>query len=162
MNIKFSYALLLSLCLSNFILFGQAKKDSCCLSKSDLVGVWQRDNELVGSGLAQNFEFYDNNTFVLNLSSMSDDLRDIIQVKGKYRLAEDKMYFTFTSRVIREGKIELTDGGISLNLFEIKSTKVKEIPEPNPKELVDPCYITLISNKQIKLSNEVYFKVKVQ
>jgi hypothetical protein len=144
------------------VLAGQTKKDSCCLSKKDLVGLWQRNNEIVGSGLLENFEFFENDTFVLNLGDMSEDARSIVKLKGKYRLVKDKLYFTITSKTVLEGPIELTDGGISLNLFSITNGKLKEAPELNPKEQTDPCYITLFSSKHIKLNNEVYFKVKLQ
>lgn len=141
-------------------IFAQQNQDSCCISQKELTGIWQRNNKIVGNGLGQNFEFYENGTFVLNLGNESDDLRNTIQLKGKYRLDKDKLFFTITSKTIVEGKIELADGGISLSLFEIVDWKEKEIKELQPKEFKDPCYITLFSEGHIKLNNEVYYKIK--
>ncbi len=139
---------------------GQQKKDSCCLSKKDIIGVWQRNDSIIGSGLGQNFQFFNNNTFVFNIGTDADDARNLIQLKGKYRLNKNMLYLTITSKTILEGKIGIADAGISLNIFSIKDEKAKEIKEPNPKEISDPCYITFFTTKHIKLSNEVYYKVQ--
>lgn len=140
--------------------FAQQKKDSCCISNKDIVGIWQRNYSVVGNGLNQNFEFYDDGTFILNLGSDADDIRDVSRLKGKYRLDKDKLYFTITSKTVIEGKIGIADMGISLSIFEIENGKEKEIPESNPQELTDPCYITLFADSHIKINNEVYFKIK--
>lgn len=143
------------------ITFAQQKKDSYFLSNNDLIGVWQRDSNIIANVLNQNFEFYNNGTFILNLGNEGDDARSIIKLKGKYRLVNDKLIFTIISRTVVEGKLEIGDTGISFGIFVFgEDSKYKEIKEPNPKELVDPCYITLITKSKIKISNETYFKVK--
>lgn len=141
-------------------IFGQQKNDTCCLLKKDIIGTWQRNDSLVGSGLNQNFQFFKNDTFIFNIGSEADDVRNVIQLKGKYRLDKDKIYFTITSRTIVEGPIEIADPGISLNIFSIGKGKVREVPEHNLKELADPCYITLFTNSHIKINQETYYKVK--
>lgn len=138
----------------------QQKKDSCCLLKKDIVGIWQRNDSVIGSGLNQNFQFLDNNSFILNIGNDADDVRNIVQLKGKYRLDRDMLYFTITSRTILEGPIGIADAGISLNIFSIEKGKLKEMSEHNPKEIPDPCYITLFSRKHIKINNEIYYKIK--
>jgi hypothetical protein len=141
-------------------MIAQQKNDSCCLSMKNIIGTWQEDSPIVGSGLNQNFEFFSNGTFILHLGNSGDDVRGINTLKGKYRLDKDKLFFTITSKTIVEGKIGMADGGISLSLFEIEDGKEKEIQETNPKELTDPCYITLFSDRHIKLGNKVYYKLK--
>ena len=141
-------------------LFSQKKKDSCCLVKANIVGTWQRNTSLVGSGLGQNFQFFSDDSFVFNIGDDRDDVRDIIQLKGTYRLTKNMLYFTITSRKIVEGPIEISDPGISLNIFNIGGGKVREVPEKNPKEISDPCYITLFSKAHIKIDQEQYYKVK--
>jgi hypothetical protein len=138
----------------------QMTKDSGRLSKQQIVGIWQRNDSLVGSGLGQNFEFFADHSFVFNIGSEADDVRDIIQLRGKYRLVEDMIYFTITSRKVVEGAIEISDPGISLNIFNIAGSKIREIPEKDPKELADPCYITLVGKSHIKIDQEQYYKVK--
>ena len=123
----------------------QTVKDSAWLSKQQIVGTWQRNDSLVGSGLGQNFQLFADNSFVFNIGGEADDVRDIIQLRGRYRLVKDMLYFTITSRKVVEGAIEISDPGISLNIFNIAGSKIMEIPEKDPKELVDPCYITSVS-----------------
>ena len=138
----------------------QTKKESVWLTPTEIVGTWQRGSKEVGSGLLQNFQFSKNNTFVLNLGNDADDARDIIQLKGKYRLVKDSLFFTITSKKVVEGKIQIADGGISLNLFTISGKNVREIPEKDSKESPDPCYITRISKTHIKISQEQYYKIE--
>ena len=138
----------------------QQKKDSCCLTKQDLIGTWQRDSKTVGNGLNQNFAFFPNDTFVFNIGGERDDVRNIIKLKGRYRLVGDKLYFTILSRTVVEGKLVLSDIGVNLNLFQYeRGSKTREIVDSAPKELVDPCYVTIVKPGNIKLNNEVYFKV---
>ncbi len=138
----------------------QTSRDSCCLSKAEIIGTWQRDNSIVGSGLGQNFIFFKNKSFVLNIGNDADDVRDIIQLKGTYRLINNMIYFTINVKEVIEGPIEISDPGISLNIFNIGGTNVKEMPENNPKELPDPCYITFFNKNHIKIDEEQYYKIK--
>jgi len=138
----------------------QQKKESCCILKKDLIGTWQRNSKIVGSGLNQNFEFSDDGTFIIHLGNNEDDARGIIELKGKYRLDKNKLFFTITSRTIVDGKIGIADMGISLCIFEIENGKVQEIQESNPEEIFEPCYITLFASTHIKINNEIYYKVK--
>lgn len=146
-------------CLSPRQMFSQ-QKDLCCLSKENIIGTWQRNDSIVGNGLNQNFQFFKNNTFIFNIGNDADDMRDIIQLKGRYRIMKDTIYFTITSKTILDGPIEIADPGISLNIFSIGGKKVKEVAERNPKELPDPCYITLFTNTHIKINQENYYKIK--
>lgn len=154
------FVILLIVNISTTQIFAQQKMNLCCLSQKDLIGTWQRDDSIVGSGLNQNFQFFKNDSFIFNIGNDGDDVRNIIKLKGKYRLRKDSLYFTFTSRTIIEGPIEIADPGISLNIFSIVGKKTKEVPEHNPKELRDPCYITLITNNHIKINQENYYKVQ--
>jgi hypothetical protein len=54
----------------------------------------------------------------------------------------------------------MSDPGISMNIFNMAGDKVKEIPEKNPKEFADPCYITFIGKSHIKIDQEQYYKIK--
>lgn len=130
-------------------------KMSCILK-----GVWQRDDSIVGSGLGQNFQFNEDSTFVLNLGTISDDARMLIQLKGRYRLESDNLFFTILSRVVLDGGIELSETCCNLSLFNIAGYGEKEYKEVDPKEMKDPCSIQFISCKQMKLNNEIYFKVE--
>ncbi|MEO8712558.1 MAG: hypothetical protein ABI405_10565 [Parafilimonas sp.] len=153
--------LLFILKISSSQSLAQQITDTCCiLKKEELIGIWQRNDSLIGSGLNQNFQFFKDDSFVLNVGSDDEDLRDIIQLKGKYRISKNELFFTVNSKTIIDGPIEIADAGISLNIFTIKKEKLVEVKEPKAQEISDPCFITLISNKHIKINNEIYYKVK--
>ncbi|HEY4148798.1 MAG TPA: hypothetical protein VGM41_07715, partial [Chitinophagaceae bacterium] len=132
--------------LSSFILvmplFAQTNGGSCCLVKKDIVGIWQRNSDKVGNGLEQNFRFFEDGSFVLNLDSEGEDARGIFTLKGKYRLAKESLYLTILSRtVVEEGKIRIPSSNETLGLFLVEDGKVKEIKEVDPKEDPTPIYI---------------------
>lgn len=141
--------------------FSQEKKTVAYITKEVLVGTWQLGSGTVGIGLNQHFIFRNDGTFILNLYSEGDDARYLTKLKGRYRLVKDELYFTIISRVLADGKLTLGDPGITSSLFQFSSeAKSKELIEPNPKEIPDPCYITVVSRSNIKLNNQVYYKVK--
>lgn len=141
--------------------FAQQKKGTDYLTKDELVGTWQIRSRLIGNGLNQHFVFSKDGTFVLNLYSDGDDARSLLKLKGKYRLTKDELYLTILSKTIVEGELEIGDMAITSSLIQFGAgAKIKEIKEPNPKEMLDPCYISILSRSNIKLNNEVYYKVK--
>ena len=153
------------LLLSSFILvtqlFGQKKKDSCCIARKDLVGVWQRDSKRVGNGLEQNFRFFDDGTFVVHFANDNEDARGIYGLKGKYRLVKNQIYFTILSRTVVEGgKIVTAESNETSYIFSIEGGTVKEIKEVDPKELPDPVYIIIKPDGHIELGNETYYKIR--
>ena len=140
-------------------IFAQQKNDTVYLSQKDIIGTWQRNNSIVGDNLNQNFIFYKNGTFALYLTNDDEDVRNIIKLKGLFRLNKGKIYFTITSRIVMDGEIET--GGIGMDGFIfgiVVNGQLKEIPESNPQEL-EPCYITVFDQKHIKINNEEYFKI---
>ncbi|HTI92790.1 MAG TPA: hypothetical protein VL727_19470 [Puia sp.] len=77
----------------------QAKKDSCCLAQKDLEGVWQRDQQGIGNGLEQNFRFYPDQSFFLDMASNDgEDARGIVSLQGKYRLVRNRLYLTVSDK----------------------------------------------------------------
>lgn len=156
---KIIYTFLLIITCSQ--VFSQKKKDVSYITKDELIGTWQRGSNLVGNGLNQHFVFNKDGSFVLNLDSDGDDARSLIKLKGKYRLTKDELYLTILSKTLIEGELEVGSEGITSNLLQFgANSKIKEIKEPNPKEMLDPCYITVINRSKIKLNNQVYYKIK--
>lgn len=143
-------------CISAVHSFAQQKS----FSKKDLAGRWQRNDSIVGSGLQQNFQFFENNKFILNIGNDADDAVSIIQLKGTFQLKGDTLLFTITSRVIVEGPLTIAEPGLSLNLFDIGG-KPREVAEKHPKQL-DPCFITVFTKRHIRINNERYYKVNAK
>lgn len=151
---------ILILLIFNCTVFGQTRNNNNHVHLLSLIGVWQFGDPHVGNGLNQNFEFYSNGKFVFHVGKNGDDLVSTTQVKGKYRLFKDSLFFTFTSRVILSGgKIGTVDRGLDDGIFEFEGAKQKEIFETNPKEDIDPVIIIIISKNHIKVNNEAYYRI---
>jgi len=141
--------------------FAQDKKVNGYVTKEELVGTWQKGSKVVGSAMNQNFVFGKDGTFVLNLDSEGDDARNLIKLRGKYRLVKDELYLTILSRTYIDGDLEMGGMGMTFSLLQFGSnSKMREVKEANPKEMLDPCNIAVISRTNIKLNNQVYYKVK--
>lgn len=121
---------------------------------SQIIGLWQKDSKIVGSGLAQNFRFFSNGKFIFSLSSF-EDARMLNSFKGKYRIEKESIIFTIKSKLIVDGNIVVGDFGFE-PLFVIDG-KIKEIPIKSPKE--ENIEIKILSNTEIKIGNEHYFKI---
>ena len=141
----------------------QTKKE-IFITKKELIGTWQKDFDRVGNGLNQSFQFFSDSRFIMTVGKFGDDAVSTIKLKGKYRLEGDKIFFTITSKTVVDGELVMVDPGVDSGIFQYgENSTIKEIKEPHPKEMVDPCYITYIKHGKIALNtNEVYYKVYVQ
>jgi hypothetical protein len=132
------------------------------ISNTEIVGVWQINNSIVGNGLAECFRFYPNGKFIYEYDP-SDDTRNIIKLKGHYRIDDNQLFFTVVSRIERAGgKIATGAGGTDEYLFTFDNDIIKEIIEQQPKEL-DPLIISKVVRKlkqiNMYINNRRYYKV---
>jgi len=139
----------------------QTKKDSCCLVQKDLEGVWQRGQKGVGNGLEQNFRFYPDQSFFLDMASNDgEDARGIVSLQGKYRLVKNKLYLTVLARsVLQGGKVVMLNQQESTSIFGIEGGTVKLINEVDPKEMAVPLFISFLRDGGILLGSETYYKL---
>lgn len=150
----------LTLCFSNSV---EAQKyvHSNSIGISGLIGRWQRNTNMVGNGLGQNFQFFKDSSFILHLGDDGDDARRVVSLKGKYLIKKDALFFTILSQTeIIGGKVAVDPDayGLSFHIFNIDSGKLVEFPVKNP--IVEaPCYITIINKSCIKLDNETYYRI---
>lgn len=125
----------------------------------DLAGIWQRGSEVVGNGLGQNFQFSPDGQFVLNAEDERDDLRVIMQVKGKYRLFKDQIYFTILSKKVLDGGEIWVGDTLDGNVFSIQGAQIIDVKIANPKEIQDGCTIRVLNYNHIRVINVDYYRV---
>jgi len=106
-------------------IFAQQKKNVIYLTKEEFVGTWQKGSKVVGSGLNQHFVFNKDGKFILNLYSNGDDARNLLKIKGKYRLFQNELYLTITSRLVADGEIVVGDMAITSSLLQFNVIKIK-------------------------------------
>jgi hypothetical protein len=126
MKIKFIFLFVLSFST----LFAQNNKQ--VISQDSLIGIWQADNNLLAAGLADNYQFFKDNTFKFNFNSMSCGLRRLWSILGNYKLINNELILTVTSTLesvgghIEAGGTEEGENGFMLVGDEIKIINQKE------------------------------------
>ena len=63
------------------LIVGQVYCQTTKLVENRIVGTWQKDSKIIGSGLAQYFRFFSNDKFVFKTSSF-EDARMLNALKG--------------------------------------------------------------------------------
>lgn len=135
------------------------------ISETDIIGIWQLNSPSIGANLLECFRFYSDGKFIYEYDG-SDDTRNIIKLKGTYRLDNnryDRLFFTITSRIERiGGKIISGAVGTDEFLFVFDNDSTKETIEKIPNEL-DPLFISKINKKSnqidLYINNRKYYKV---
>jgi len=136
------------------LIVGQVYCQTTKLVENRIVGTWQKDSKIIGSGLAQYFRFFSNDKFVFKTSSF-EDARMLNALKGNYKLKDNKLFFKITSKIINNGNVEIGEPGFE-PLFQMDG-KLKKVVIKHPKTI--DCEIKFISDEHIVINNENYYKV---
>ena len=102
------------------------------ISQDSLIGIWQADNNLLAAGLADNYQFFKDNTFKYNFNSMSCGLRRLWSILGNYKLMNNELILTINSTFesvgghIEAGGIEEGEKGFVIVGDEMKIIDQKE------------------------------------
>lgn len=130
------------------------------LTIKNITGVWQFGSPRLGDEINQNFIFFNNGNFIFNNGKHGDDVVSTLQLKGRYRFNQNRMYFTIISRIIADhSTIGVVNPNLDFGIFQYIDGGPKEILEKNPKEIEDPADITIINLNHIKINDEDYYKV---
>jgi len=132
------------------------------VSKTDIVGVWQFGSPTIGAYVMENFQFSKNGKFIYNYEP-EDDTRNIVQLKGTYRMEKSLLFFTVTSRKERVGGgLEAAALGTDEYLFVFNNDSTRVVRYKNPKEL-NPLEILDVKKTaksfSIHINNRVYYKL---
>jgi hypothetical protein len=103
------------------------------LTNIELIGVWQKGSEIVGSGYSDCYQFYPNGKFIFNFSQ-SNDSRRIISIQGYYRLDKDSLITKIESRTEKIGGY-IRRGFLGYEAeWCLDSAKTKVFKQSNTKE----------------------------
>jgi hypothetical protein len=133
------------------------------LKQPDLIGVWQINSEIVGSGLNAYFQFYPKGKFIYNTNGY-DELNPLRSISGEYKIDHNILYlkireykhlagykivesspaFQFGHFILDGGKVVISKQiDSSYSEHEVKITKSKKVA----------------LKKCISIDSEIYFKV---
>src|ERR1700722_15320553 len=76
--------------LFSFFIAAATNCYSQSITKTELIGTWQRDTSLVGSGYLDNYKFFKNGRFDFEPSE-AEGLRLLIYFRGNYKLIGDTL-----------------------------------------------------------------------
>lgn len=133
------------------------------ISDTNIVGLWQLGSPVVAAYIGENFRFFKNGEFIYHYDP-SSDTRNIIALKGTYRLVDSSLYLTIKFRVVRSGgKIQAGSLGQDIYLFGLYDTVTKDEAEKGSVELAPiDIYQVKISRSNIlnvKINNRRYFRI---
>jgi len=163
---KLAFLLILSVQMFSIKVVAQVTTKSLLgqpgISQADIVGRWQISSPHTGDNPLENFQFFKNGTFIYNYET-EDDTRNITQLKGKYRMEKNCLFFTVTSRKERiGGALETGALGTDEYLFVFDNDSTRVVRYKKPKEL-DPVFILDVKKTteffKIKINNRIYYKL---
>lgn len=131
--------------------------------KSSLTGVWNA-SENVGSGLNNNFRFFDDGRFEFHTNEMLCDLR-YLGCSGKYSLEQKKLKFVIdTEWVIEGGTKQKSTGSCASDSEIVGGREVKRAAESGLTRTYDFSGIsTLIQTfderEVISIDNKIYWLI---
>jgi hypothetical protein len=139
--------------LSFSTLFAQNNKQA--ISQDSLIGIWQADNNLLAAGLADNYQFFKDNTFKYNFNSMSCGLRRLWSILGNYKLINNELILTINSTFESVGG-HIIAGGTEEgeNGFQIVDDKM-EIKNQDKPSII---HFALDNNDEKEHSLEINFR----
>jgi hypothetical protein len=133
------------------------------ISNSELIGIWQADNNDEGSGWSDVYRFFNDGKFIFN-PSQYDGLKRIIAINGTYRIKDNILYLNITSttemfggNIVRSTLTTLSDS------LEISGGRINEVKYPDrEEELIEIQDYLVIEIKKtfIVLDNRRYFKMR--
>lgn len=151
-----------------FILFSLSLYGQNCLQEdihkpSELIGIWQADNNEDGSAWPDVYRFFDNKKFIFN-PNQYDGLKRIFAINGTYRIVENKLYLKVISTTeIEGGHIVRSTITTLSDSWEIVGGKEKEVKQRNKDEEfieIQQCNNDISKESCIILDGRKYYKMQ--
>jgi hypothetical protein len=158
---KAFFILLNAFCVVSCSLYAQQKLKTVPLTQSQLVGIWQVNTPIVGSGLGAYFQFYKDGRFIYNTSGY-DNLNPLCNIFGSYKLLDGNTigFKVDSSRQLIGAQIGAADG-FQGGTFVLDGGKVVTFPQRGTKyESHDVSVHSKGRNiKCIVIDNDKYYKL---
>jgi hypothetical protein len=95
------YSIRVILVISIFFNLSYNKLNAQNLKKEDLIGIWQYGSSEINSGWFDNYQFFNNGSFVFN-TNQNDGLKRVINIGGTFSLKSDTLflYINFSKELL--------------------------------------------------------------
>jgi hypothetical protein len=112
------------------------------LKKENIVGIWQANTNIIGSGYQETYQFFINGNFIFH-TNQNDGLQRILEIKGSYILVADTIYLKVKSTIEKiGGKICRSEITTLSDSWEIIDCQLKEINQSSYEVqniIYEPC-----------------------
>ena len=130
------------------------------LSAQNIVGIWQINSAIVGSGLDESYRFYENGEFEFIVSQFLY-LNNIISFSGTYIIQGNQICFVITSRKERAGTYIEQGSPAWQDNWILEGDDIKEIKQDTAKPY---CFGFSLKKEGeqsiIQIGNATYYKLK--
>lgn len=127
-------------------------------SSQNIIGLWQRDSNIVGSGTNETYHFFENGKFEFCVSQYLY-LNTIISFQGIYKINNDQICFVIKSRKeIVGGQIEQGSLGFQDN-WVISGSTIKEIKQDSIPYNFNFSIEVKEKKTVLQIGNTTYYKV---
>ncbi|MGA3015227.1 MAG: hypothetical protein ABSD71_14460, partial [Bacteroidales bacterium] len=127
----------------------------------NVVGIWQAGTDVEYSGYLENYQFFQNNTFIFNVSQL-DGLNRVRSIGGKYQIQKDSILFTPEYTIeYQGGVIQRSNITTKNDSWEIQNAELKKIMLLNAEiqfAKIEICPDSERKSKCIAIDNRKYYK----
>lgn len=129
------------------------------ISAQNIKGKWQKNSNVVGSGLGETYCFYENGKFEFILSQYLY-LNTIISFEGTYEIKDNEICFTISSRKERVGAHIEQGSPAWQDNWVLEGGEIKEIKQEPVKYCFDFSFSMKENKSIITIGNSSYFKIR--
>jgi len=134
--------------------------DTEIINKSDLIGTWQVNSTVTGSGLRANFRFFKDSRFIYT-NDNGDYINPLISIHGIYQIEGKLLKLKVDSIEVLTGfKVVESDPGYQFGPFQMEGGE-KKLYKQNGSAYVGHTYSYFKTKSQVKLiiDSAPYYRV---
>ena len=129
------------------------------LSSQNIVGTWQINSEIVGSGLNESYRLFENGNFEFVVSQYSY-LTNLVSFNGIYKIQNNQICFVITSRKERVGTYVTQGSPAWQGNWILEGDDIKEVKQDSVTYCFDYSLTSKENQSILQIGNTTYYKIR--